>query len=242
VTAALVAVCSLLGLFVGWLLDPLIVLGPQLVKVHGPVSEELHDEARADAIPRVTAPSTTRRALVAITCGVLFGAMGARFEGSWALPAYLVLTAGLVVLAVIDLEHYVLPTRIVHPLSAATLALLALASAGDDDLGALWRAVIAGAIAFALFFLLNFVYPRGMGFGDVRLSFTLGLATGWLGWGEVFVGFFAGFVYGAVVGIALMLVRRRSKQDPVPFGPFLVAGAFTAILLGDAIVTWYLGG
>jgi len=240
VTAGFAVGCSLLGLVVGWLLDPLIVLGPQLVKVYGPVSGAANEMA-ADEAPPTTAASMTRRVFVTILCGALFGAMGARFADSWALPAYLVLTAGLIVLAVIDFEHFLLPLRIVHPLSAATFVLLALASLGESDFDALVRAVIAGAVAFSAFWLLNFIYPPGMAYGDVRLSLTIGLATGWLGWGEVFVGFFAGFVYGAVIGLALIALRRRGRKDHVPFGPFLVAGTFTAILVGDAIVSWYLG-
>ena len=55
--------------------------------------------------------------MVAIVCGVLFGVLAARFEDSWALPAYLVLAAALVALSVIDLEHYILPNRIVYPLA-----------------------------------------------------------------------------------------------------------------------------
>ena len=65
------------------------------------------------------------------------------------------------------------------------IVLLALASAGDDDFDAFGRGLIAGVVAFAIFFLLHMVSPRSMGFGDVKLAFVLGLSLGWLGWGEV---------------------------------------------------------
>jgi leader peptidase (prepilin peptidase)/N-methyltransferase len=81
-----------------------------------------------------------------------------------------------------------------------------------------------------------------MGFGDVKLSFTLGLALGCIGWGEMVLGLFLGFLYGAVIGILLMIVRHRNRKQAIPFGPFMAAGAITAILVGAPIITWYKGG
>ncbi len=78
-----------------------------------------------------------------------------------------------------------------------------------------------------------------MGFGDVKLSFVLGVALGWLGWGYVFLGLFLGFLYGAVIGMALIALRIRSRKDHVPFGPFLAAGTITAVLIGEALLDAY---
>jgi leader peptidase (prepilin peptidase)/N-methyltransferase len=80
-----------------------------------------------------------------------------------------------------------------------------------------------------------------MGFGDVKLAFVLGLSLGWLGWDEALFGLFLGFVYGAVVGLALLALRLRERNQPLPFGPFLAAGTLTAVLVGDSVVTWYRG-
>lgn len=225
-----VALCSVVGLVVGWLLEPVVSRVPRKVSVLGPDTD--------DAPP----PSAARRVALSVVCGVLFGATGARFDDSWALPAYLVLTGALVALSAIDLEHYLLPNRIVYPLTGVMVALLGLASLGDDDLGAFVRGLIAGAALLAVFFVLHVISPRSLGFGDVKLSFTLGLALGWLGWGEVFLGVFAAFVYGAVVGIVLIVGFRRGRKQAVPFGPFLAAGTLTAVLLGPALITWYTGG
>ncbi len=115
---------------------------------------------------------------VALLTAGLFGGMAARFDDSWALPAYLVLTAALVALAFIDLATYLLPNRIVYPLTVSTVVLLAFGALADGDLDALRRGLLAGVIAFVMFFLLHLVSPRSMGFGDVKLSFTLGLALG----------------------------------------------------------------
>jgi leader peptidase (prepilin peptidase) / N-methyltransferase len=230
VTALLVAGCTLLGLVVGRLLDPVITRVPRKVAVLGPPAD--------DEPP----PSPTRRVVVTVLCGALFGAMAARFDDSWALPAYLVLAAALVALSVIDFEHYLLPNRIVYPLAGALLVLFALAALGEGDFDAYLRALAGGAVAFLVYFALHLVSPRSMGFGDVKLSFSLGLALAWIGWGEEFLGVFLAFLYGAVIGIALILLRARDRKQHVPFGPFMAAGALTAILVGDAVITWYRGG
>jgi leader peptidase (prepilin peptidase)/N-methyltransferase len=121
------------------------------------------------------------------------------------------------------------------------VVLFALAALLDDDWSALGRAAAAGAVAFVIYFLLHLVSPRSMGFGDVKLSFSLGFALGWLSWEELVLGLFLAFLYGAVIGIILMIVRRRDRKAAIPFGPFMAAGALTAILVGGPIITWYKG-
>ena len=228
-TAVLVVACSILGLVVGWLADPVITRVPLRQPVRGPAGPDEHPTPRG------------RRLGVAILCGVLCGVVAAEYDDTWVLPAYIVVTLTLVVLAVIDLEHFLLPNRIVYPLAFVSIALFALAAVGDDNWDAYTRGLLAGAIAFAIFFVLHMVSPRGMGFGDVKLSFVLGLSLGWLGWGEVFVGLFLGFLYGALIGLALIVTRIRARDQALPFGPFLAAGTMTAILVGTAIIDWYTG-
>ena len=228
-TAVLVIACSIVGLVVGWMLDPVITRVPLKQPVFGP--------APLDEAP----PSNARRLFVTVITGALFGATAARFDDSWLLPAYLVFTGALVALAVIDFETYLLPNRIVYPLTVAMLGLLALGTAADGDLGAYGRGLLAGVIAFVIFFVLHLVSPRSMGFGDVKLSFTLGLALGVLGWGAMVLGLFLGFLYGAVIGLILIATKVRGKSQAVPFGPFLAAGAITAVLVAAPILDWYRG-
>ena len=132
-----------------------------------------------------------------------------------------------------------MPNRILYPLAVAVLALLTLGAVGERDGGALVRALLGGIAGFVALGVLHLVSPRSMGFGDVKLAFVLGLALGWLGWGEVVLGLFLGFLYGALVGATLMALRLRGRKDHVPFGPFLAAGTLTAVLWGDAILRWY---
>jgi leader peptidase (prepilin peptidase)/N-methyltransferase len=224
VTAAVV-VCGLLGVPVGMAIDVVVTRVPQRLPVLGP-------DARAALQPR-------RAGLLAVVCAALFAGTAARLADSWVLPAYLVLTAGLVALSLIDLEHYLLPNRIVYPLAVAVLALLTLGAIGERDGGALVRALLGGLAGFVALGVLHLVSPRSMGFGDVKLALVLGLALGWLGWGELVLGLFLSFLYGAVVGVTLMALRLRGRKDHVPFGPFLAAGTLTAVLWGDAILRWY---
>jgi leader peptidase (prepilin peptidase)/N-methyltransferase len=79
-----------------------------------------------------------------------------------------------------------------------------------------------------------------MGFGDVKLAGILGLYLGWMGWGELIVGAFFGFLLGGVVGGVLMATKRANRKSAIPFGPFMLAGALLAILVGGPIAQGYL--
>ncbi len=89
-------------------------------------------------------------------------------------------------------------------------------------------------VARGLFWVLWWVHSAGLGFGDVRLAGLLGLALGHLGWAELVVGIYAGFVLLAVPGLVLALVRRDRAllRTAYPFGPFLAAGALVGVVAG----------
>ena len=184
---------------------------------------------------------SARYPFVELLTGVLFAAVAAQFAYSWAMPAYLVLTAGLIAISAIDLEHFIIPNRIVYPLGFTGVVLLAGAAVGDQDWSAFGRALLGAIAAFTFFFVLHLIAPGGMGFGDVRLSFVLGMFLGWLGWPYVLGGLFAGFLYGAVIGSLLIAFAGRGRRQHIPFGPFLAAGTMTFVLVGDQIVNWWRG-
>ncbi len=93
---------------------------------------------------------------------------------------------------------------------------------------------------WAFYALLWFLYPRGMGWGDVKLAGVLGLYTGFLGWGSWAVGLFGGFLFGGVVSIGLVLAGRAGRKSRVPYGPFMIAGALVAVLVGQSLANTYL--
>jgi leader peptidase (prepilin peptidase)/N-methyltransferase len=255
VTIVTAVVCGIFGLLVGSFLNVVIWRVPRKESIVRPASHcpGCHAAVRPyDNVPVVSwlllrgrcrdcgAGIPIRYPLVELATGALWAGLGARFAGSWALPAFLVLGAGLLALSVIDLEHYLLPNRVVYPLGIACAALLGVAGIADGDPMRWLRALVAATVAFSVFFVIHVVAPRGMGFGDVRLSFVLGIALGWLGWGYVGLGLFLGFLYGAVIGAGLIATRLKSRRDHVPFGPFLAAGTLTAALWGHTILDWYL--
>ena len=186
------------------------------------------------------APISPRYPLVEAGTAVFFGLVALEFGASWALPAYLYLAAISVALALIDLDVHRLPDAIVKPSYIVAVVLLAVASWGEADWPALLHAAIAGAALFAFYFVLVLVYPRGMGWGDVKLAGVLGLYLGWLGWGALVIGAFAAFLLGGLFSIGLLLSRRAGRKSGIPFGPWMLAGAWVGIAFGEPLWSGYL--
>jgi leader peptidase (prepilin peptidase)/N-methyltransferase len=181
------------------------------------------------ANPSAYGPSTPLVSLVtALLCAALALATGSRPElGVWLLLAPLG-----VLLAVVDFKVQRLPDALTLPLAAAALALLAVAAAVPEHAGD-WLTALFGALALGgAYFVLFLINPNGMGFGDVKLALGLGAVLGWYGWSTVFLGTFAGFLLGALYGAGLVIARRAGRKTSIPFGPFLIAGAYAGLLIG----------
>lgn len=250
-TAILIGSCAALGLVVGSFLNVVIYRVPRQKSVVSPRSAcpNCHVPIAArDNIPVASwlllkgrcrscqAPISVRYPLVELATAGLFAGTAARFGEDWALPAYLVLFAGLLTLACIDLERLVLPKRIVNPLLGLVTALLLLAAAMTGR----WNHFLVGGLCamgwFIAFLALNAVSPRALGFGDVRLAPVLGLALGWLGPRYVLLGFFAANLCGAVIGMALIAAKRMSRRQQIPFGAFLALGTALAVFAGPELL------
>jgi leader peptidase (prepilin peptidase) / N-methyltransferase len=195
------------------------------------------------AIAGVMAGVAARRVVVAETgapasallLGIVTGSLAAlaawHFGPGWELPAYLYFAVLSVPLALIDLRTLRLPNALTlsaYPIVAGLLLLPALL---DDAWPAYGRALLAGAAVLALFVVLHLVNPSGMGLGDVKLAGPMGALLGWLSWQVAMVGVVIGFALVAVVGVAMILARRASRKSALPFGPFMLAGAWVAILV-----------
>lgn len=154
--------------------------------------------------------------------------------------AYLYFTAISIALALIDLDTHRLPNTIVLPSYLVGAALLGTAAAVTGDWGALLGAAIGGAALYALYLLLGLAYPGGMGFGDVKLAGVLGIFLGYLGWGPLVIGGFAAFVLGGAFALVLVAARRARTGSGIPFGPWMLAGAWLGILAGPTIWAAYL--
>jgi leader peptidase (prepilin peptidase) / N-methyltransferase len=102
------------------------------------------------------------------------------------------------------------------------------------------RAAAGGAALYCFYFAIALAHPAGMGFGDVKLSGLLGGVLGYLSWGSLLVGAFAGFLLGSIVGVAVMAFWGGTRKTALPFGPFMIAGALVGIFAGDALADVYL--
>jgi leader peptidase (prepilin peptidase)/N-methyltransferase len=177
---------------------------------------------------------------VELSTAAVFVCLALRIGLEPELPAFLYLGAIGVALTMIDIDVKRLPNAIVLPSYVVAAVLLGFAAAVDGSFPDYLRAGLGGAVLFGLYFLLAFIYPAGMGFGDVKLAGVLGIYLGWLGWAEVVSGAFLGFLFGGVVGAALLAVRKAGRKTQIPFGPYMLLGAFVAILAGDALADLYL--
>jgi leader peptidase (prepilin peptidase)/N-methyltransferase len=251
VLALLIAGCGLLGLAIGSFLNVVIYRIPRDESIVTPRSRCPSCAApikEYDNIPVLSwvllrgkcrhchAPISPRYLVVELATGVLFGGLAARMGYAWELPAFLVFLAALLALSCIDLELLILPKKIVYPSLLLVTLLLALASGATHDWNRLGVGAICAAAWFAFFFAMNFASPRILGFGDVRLAPLLGLALGWLGWRYVVLGFFAANFIGLVIGVVLIASRRMKRDQPIPYGIFLAAGAAFAIYAGPEIL------
>lgn len=145
----------------------------------------------------------------------------------------------LIVVFFADLLYGIIPDSVVIALTGLGLLYrISLYASHIMQPGDFWLTIMGAACASLGFWLLWYLSRgRGMGFGDVKFVFPLGLI---LGWPNILVGLFLSFVVGAVVSVMLLLMKRKRFRQTVPFGPFLVVGTVTTLLVGDRILQWYL--
>lgn len=170
----------------------------------------------------------------ALATAVAAGLCGFVLGWDWRLVPLLVLAPVGVALAVIDWQTTLLPTKIIAPTYVVTGVLVLGAAALMQDRDVAIRGLVGWLATFGIFFLLWFIYPRGLGYGDVRLSGVLGMALGQLGYAELVVGIYAAFILGGFGGLllsALRLVNRRRY----PFGPFMLLAALLGVVAGPAV-------
>ncbi|HEV7624199.1 MAG TPA: prepilin peptidase [Amnibacterium sp.] len=165
---------------------------------------------------------------------------GAAISGALELVAYLYLAAISVALAVIDLDVRRLPDAIVLPSYLVAAALLVAVDVLSGDPAKLPLVVIGGAGSFLFYYLLRVAKPGGMGLGDVKLAGVLGLYLGQAGLAQLLVGTFAAFVLGGVAGVALIVAGRSTRKSTIPFGPWMLGGAWIGILAGAPLAGTYL--
>jgi prepilin signal peptidase PulO-like enzyme (type II secretory pathway) len=169
-----------------------------------------------------------------VVTAAAFAALWLRFGASPLVPALCYLAAAGVPLAFIDARHRRLPDLLTLPSYPAALLLLGVAAPFVTSGGRhLVHALIGMAAVWVFFVLQAFVYPAGIGWGDVKLSGLIGLYLGWFGAGAVLAGIIGGYLLAAAAGILLLVSRRATRKSQIPFGPFMIAAALAVLLVAS---------
>lgn len=268
-TVAFSVLIGLLGAAIGSFLNVVIYRVPRSISVVSPPSacSSCAQPIRPwDNIPILSwlllggrcrscrAPFSVRYALVELLTGLAFAGLAVLFlppivaasSASETMAALLELAAMLwfaaitIALTAIDLDTHRLPDAIVLPSYPVLAALLGAAAVLTADLDSAARAAAGAGILFALYLTLALISPRGMGMGDVKLAGVLGLMLGWAGWDALAVGALAAFLLGGLVGVTLIVLGRARRSTGIPFGPWMLGGAWVGILLGEPIARGYL--
>jgi leader peptidase (prepilin peptidase)/N-methyltransferase len=208
------------------------VLGWATGRILGTGGYRIESDEAGPALPRARwwpAPA------LALVWGLLAWRIGDT-AGWAALPAYLFFGWLAVALVWIDIDVHRLPDGLVLPAYPALLALLACATLGAGDWRPMLDALIGMSALYALYFVMAFISPASLGFGDVKLSGLIGLVLGWLGLGTALLGLLAGFVAGGVIAIVMLVAQRAGLRSHIAFGPAMLLGAFAALALEYRLV------
>jgi leader peptidase (prepilin peptidase)/N-methyltransferase len=255
VDALLAAFCGVWGLIIGSFLNVVIWRVPRDESVVRPPSH--CPSCDTSIAPRDNVPVlswlilrgrcrhcqkriSARYPIVELATAGLFAAFAVRFGAHAVLPAFLYLGGVGIALAMIDIDLQRLPDKLTLPTYPVALVLLGIAAISDGEGWPYARALIGMAVLFGFYATLWFVYPAGMGLGDVKLSGVLGLYLGWLSWRALVVGAASAFLVGAVVSISVLLFMGGSRKTKIPFGPFMLLGVLIATFAADPIAHAYL--
>lgn len=175
---------------------------------------------------------------VELLTAAVFSIFGARYGTNLTVLPLLLLGASLVAVSVIDLQLLRIPDRVTFPTLAAALPLVAAVSIRTDAIEAVKGALLGAAAYFLMLLIPHLIYPRGMGFGDVKLALVMGLYLGWLGWTDlhpvggpiqlVLYALMLGCALGVVFGVLSAVITRRRGE--FPFGPALALGCLVVVL------------
>lgn len=185
-----------------------------------------------------------RYPVIELLTGILTGVVAWRFGFGWEAAAAIAMTWALVAISVIDIDHQYIYDNMVLPLVWAGLVLsLWHPMTGAGTLFIEPKAAIAGALAgylslWSVYHLYRLITgKKGMGYGDFKLLAALGA---WLGWTMLPLIILMSAVVGAVTGVLMIAFKQHERSVPIPFGPYLAAAGWIAMLWGEQIVNWYL--
>jgi len=145
---------------------------------------------------------------------------------------WILISCFLIVIFVYDLKHYIIPDKVIYQAIAITFLYNLILNSQfiiHNSISAF------GAAGFFLFIVL---VSRGkwMGVGDIKLVFLIGLL---LGWPNTLLALFLAFLIGAIIGLGLIILKKKTIKSELPFGPFLILGIYIALFFGEKIINWY---
>ncbi len=165
------------------------------------------------------------------------------------------ITAVLIVIFAYDLKHYIIPDKVIYPAIIITTifrlfsefivnnniqySIFNISAQSGPALGWQFSNFIFAAFIASFFFysIIVLTKGKGMGGGDVKLAFLMGLL---LGWPVILLSIFLSFIFGSIIGIYLILLGKKKMGSMIPFGPFLIIGTFVGLFFGKEIIKWYL--
>jgi leader peptidase (prepilin peptidase) / N-methyltransferase len=178
--------------------------------------------------------------LIEVLTAGLFAAAAARFDSLFLISVLALFFAVLVSVAVIDLEHSIVPNRILYPSLLAFPVLLAVGALTGEQVSLL-RAIVGFLAYGGGLFLVAVIAPSGMGMGDVKLAALIGLVLGAFGLSYVAVAAAVAILAGGLGAVALVAFAHASRRRAVPFGPYLAGGAVWAAFVAPRVAHWYAG-
>lgn len=180
--------------------------------------------------------------IIEVATGILFVLIFLSLGFDWSLNSgifdfirlcfWFYIASALIIIFIYDLKHYLIPDKVLFPAIIISLIYNIIN----------WQGIFNAFLAIIIsagFFLIIFLISKGkwMGFGDVKLAILMGLL---LGFPNILTALFLAFFFGAIIGVILMIFGKKGLKSEIPFGPFLIAGTFLAILWGPEIINWYL--
>jgi len=137
-----------------------------------------------------------------------------------------------IIIFIIDLKTFIIPDKILIPTILISMFYVILFQ------GDIINRLIGAGVWFLFFLGINVISKgKWMGFGDVKLAILLGFL---ISWPNILMAMFLSFFLGAIIGVGLILIKKKGMKTEVPFAPFLITGTVITLFLGDILINWYL--
>jgi leader peptidase (prepilin peptidase) / N-methyltransferase len=177
---------------------------------------------------------SARYAVIELMTGIIYAALFINYGFTFVFVKYIVLSSFLIVIGMIDYDttDVYFTTTISGIIAGIAFAVIGY-FLGNGFMQYFWGALLGGGLITAIILL-----TKGMGWGDVEICLLCGV---FIGLKLMAVTLFLSFILGGIIGVLLIITKKKSRKDYMPFGPYIALGAIAAMLYGEKIISWYLG-